>query len=87
MRYHGASRNAYLPDNNEGNEVLRLLQRAFHQKLIFTVGTSTTSGVDNVVTWNDVHHKTNTHGGPERYSLLLISASNFLSCSAKPVIK
>ncbi|XP_058647696.1 E3 ubiquitin-protein ligase DTX3L-like isoform X2 [Onychostoma macrolepis] len=65
--FQGAKRHAYLPDNNEGNEVLGLLHRAFHQKLIFTVGKSTTSGLDNVVTWNDVHHKTNTHGGPESY--------------------
>ncbi|RXN04064.1 E3 ubiquitin- ligase DTX3L-like isoform X1 [Labeo rohita] len=66
-RYHGTSRHAYLPDNDEGNEVLALLHRAFQQKLIFTVGKSTTSGLDNVVTWNDIHHKTNTHGGPEGY--------------------
>ncbi len=87
MRYHGTSRYAYLPDNPEGNEVLALLQRAFGQKLIFTVGQSTTSGLDNVVTWNDIHHKTNRHGGPERYSLIIIFALNFLSCSAKPAIK
>ncbi|XP_026076578.1 E3 ubiquitin-protein ligase DTX3L-like isoform X2 [Carassius auratus] len=65
--FQGATRHAYLPDNDEGNEVLALLQRAFYQKLIFTVGKSTTSGIDNIVTWNDVHHKTNTSGGPERY--------------------
>ncbi len=60
----------YLPDNNEGNEVLGLLHRAFQQKLIFTVGTSTTSGLNNVVTWNDIHHKTNKYGGPERYEFI-----------------
>ncbi|XP_016430705.1 uncharacterized protein LOC107757659, partial [Sinocyclocheilus rhinocerous] len=65
--FHGTSRHAYLPDNREGNEVLALLQRAFDQKLIFTVGTSTTSGLENAVTWNDIHHKTNTHGGPLKY--------------------
>ncbi|XP_016087098.1 E3 ubiquitin-protein ligase DTX3L-like, partial [Sinocyclocheilus grahami] len=65
--FHGTSRHAYLPDNREGNEVLALLQRAFDQKLIFTVGTSTTSGLENAVTWNDIHHKTNTHGGPQNY--------------------
>ncbi|XP_016297525.1 uncharacterized protein LOC107654785 [Sinocyclocheilus anshuiensis] len=65
--FHGTSRHAYLPDNHEGNEVLALLQRAFDQKLIFTVGTSTTSGLENAVTWNDIHHKTNTHGGPLKY--------------------
>ncbi|XP_055039779.1 E3 ubiquitin-protein ligase DTX3L isoform X2 [Misgurnus anguillicaudatus] len=65
--YHGTHRTAYLPDNQEGNNILKLLQKAFDQKLIFTVGTSTTSGVNNAVTWNDIHHKTNTHGGPEKY--------------------
>ncbi|XP_048028792.1 uncharacterized protein dtx3lb.3 isoform X2 [Megalobrama amblycephala] len=65
--FHGTKRQAYLPDNYEGNEVLTLLQRAFQQKLIFTVGKSTTTGAENVVTWNDIFHKTNIYGGPERY--------------------
>ncbi|KAF1391530.1 hypothetical protein PFLUV_G00043080 [Perca fluviatilis] len=63
--YFGISRTAYLPDNKEGREVLFLLKKAFNQKLIFTVGTSRTSGMDNQVTWNDIYHKTNTTGGPE----------------------
>ncbi|XP_034170194.2 E3 ubiquitin-protein ligase DTX3L [Pangasianodon hypophthalmus] len=66
-RYHGTRRTAYLPDNAEGNHVLQLLRRAFDQKLIFTVGFSRTTGVDDVVIWNDIHHKTNTYGGPESY--------------------
>ncbi|XP_052466379.1 E3 ubiquitin-protein ligase DTX3L-like isoform X3 [Carassius gibelio] len=65
--FHGTSRHAYLPDNHEGREVLKLLRRAFDQKLIFTVGTSTTSGLENAVTWNDIHHKTNKQGGPQSY--------------------
>ncbi|XP_031177453.1 E3 ubiquitin-protein ligase DTX3L-like isoform X3 [Sander lucioperca] len=63
--YSGISRTAYLPDNEEGREVLRLLKKAFEQKLIFTVGTSRTSGMDNQVTWNDIHHKTSITGGPQ----------------------
>ncbi|MCJ8744703.1 hypothetical protein PDJAM_G00121610 [Pangasius djambal] len=66
-RYHGTHRTAYLPDNAEGNHVLQLLRRAFDQKLVFTVGFSRTTGADNVVIWNDIHHKTSTHGGPERF--------------------
>lgn len=62
--YEGVSRTAYLPDCSEGRKVLRLLQRAFQQKLVFTVGRSTTSGRNNMVTWNDIHHKTSMHGGP-----------------------
>ncbi|XP_019911417.2 E3 ubiquitin-protein ligase DTX3L isoform X1 [Esox lucius] len=63
----GARRIAYLPDNKEGNEVLSLLKKAFDQKLIFTVGMSRTTGAENSVTWNDIHHKTNTHGGPQNF--------------------
>ncbi|XP_071602661.1 E3 ubiquitin-protein ligase DTX3L isoform X2 [Heliangelus exortis] len=54
----GTTRMAYLPDNEEGQEILHLLRRAFDQKLIFTVGRSCTTGRENVITWNDIHHKT-----------------------------
>ncbi|KAM3621325.1 uncharacterized protein V6R79_009677 [Siganus canaliculatus] len=62
--YSGIQRTAFLPDNQEGNEVVRLLKKAFDQKLIFTVGTSRTTGMDNQVIWNDIHHKTSMTGGP-----------------------
>jgi deltex-like protein len=65
--YHGTSRIAYLPDNQEGREVLQLLHKAFEARMIFTVGTSVTSGAQNVVVWNDIHHKTNITGGPQCY--------------------
>ncbi|XP_067405679.1 E3 ubiquitin-protein ligase DTX3L [Emydura macquarii macquarii] len=65
--YYGTSRTAYLPDNKEGKEILQLLKRAFSQKLIFTVGQSRTSGANDVITWNDIHHKTSMHGGPEMF--------------------
>ncbi|XP_068721738.1 uncharacterized protein [Montipora capricornis] len=65
--YDGTYRQAYLPDTQEGREVLHLLRRAFDARLVFTVGTSTTSGLHNQVTWNDIHHKTSTHGGPFRF--------------------
>ncbi|XP_060765893.1 E3 ubiquitin-protein ligase DTX3L-like isoform X3 [Neoarius graeffei] len=65
--YSGTFRTAYLPNNAEGNHVLSLLRRAFKQKLIFTVGVSRTTGADNMVIWNDIPHKTNTHGGPQGY--------------------
>lgn len=65
--YSGITRTAYLPDNKEGNEVLRLLRKAFDQKLIFTVGTSRTTGMENQVTWNDIHHKTCQTGGPQGF--------------------
>ncbi|XP_074134657.1 E3 ubiquitin-protein ligase DTX3L-like isoform X1 [Sminthopsis crassicaudata] len=66
-RYEGTRRVAYLPNNEEGRQVLHLLRRAFDQKLIFTVGQSRTSGVKDVITWNDIHHKTLQFGGPENF--------------------
>jgi deltex-like protein len=55
---------AYLPDNKEGNELLRLLRKAFVARLMFTVGRS---GADNVVIWSGISHKTNTQGGLTGY--------------------
>ncbi|KAK9410547.1 E3 ubiquitin-protein ligase DTX3L [Crotalus adamanteus] len=63
----GTFRKAYLPDNKEGREILKLLQRAFNQGLIFTVGQSRTTGATDVVTWNDIHHKTSMYGGEKGF--------------------
>ncbi|XP_078471286.1 E3 ubiquitin-protein ligase DTX3L-like [Lampetra planeri] len=65
--YQGTTRTAYLPDSPEGKHVLSLLRRAFDQRLIFTIGTSSTTGLQDCVTWNDIHHKTTKHGGPDSY--------------------
>ena len=62
--YQGTSRTAYLPDSSEGREVLQLLRRAFDARLVFTIGTSNTTGRSYQVIWNDIHHKTNRSGGP-----------------------
>ncbi|KAM5151897.1 uncharacterized protein ACMZJ9_010181 [Mantella aurantiaca] len=66
-RFSGTMRTAYLPDNHEGRDILRLLKKAFDQRLIFTVGESRTTGATDTVTWNDIHHKTNQHGGPQGF--------------------
>ena len=66
-RYCGTMRSAFLPDNDEGNKVLKLLQKAFRQRLTFTIGRSSTTGANNVITWNGIHHKTRRTGGPTRY--------------------
>ncbi|KAK7471615.1 hypothetical protein BaRGS_00035712, partial [Batillaria attramentaria] len=68
-RYSGAGypRKAYLPDTPEGRKVLMLLKVAFDRRLIFTVGQSATTGQTDVVTWNDIHHKTNWSGGPQAF--------------------
>lgn len=49
--YSGTARTCYLPDNTEGNEVLKLLEIAFQRRLTFTIGTSVTSGEVNTVIW------------------------------------
>jgi deltex-like protein len=66
MPYSGTTRDAYLPDNPEGRHVLSLLEKAFELRQIFTVGQSRTTGSDNVVTWNDIHHKTSYRGGMQK---------------------
>nr|XP_033795136.1 probable E3 ubiquitin-protein ligase DTX3 isoform X2 [Geotrypetes seraphini] len=67
VRYPGTTRVAYLPDCPEGNKVLALFRKAFDQRLTFTIGTSMTTGRPNVITWNDIHHKTNCSGGPQLF--------------------
>ncbi|XP_070541067.1 uncharacterized protein [Ptychodera flava] len=65
--YYGDSRTAYLPNNPEGREVLRLLKIAFERRLTFTIGTSVTTGRTDAVVWNDIHHKTIIDGGAQGY--------------------
>ena len=65
QRYSGTTQNGFLPNNREGQKVLKLLRKAFDQKLIFTIGRSSTSGANNVITWNDIHHT--VLGGPTMY--------------------
>uniref|UniRef100_A0A7N6BKG2 E3 ubiquitin-protein ligase n=1 Tax=Anabas testudineus TaxID=64144 RepID=A0A7N6BKG2_ANATE len=65
MRYSSTCRTAYLPACEEGEKVLRLLSKAFNRRLIFTIGRSATTGLNNVITWNDIHHKTSMGGGPQ----------------------
>ncbi|XP_003963238.3 probable E3 ubiquitin-protein ligase DTX3 [Takifugu rubripes] len=67
VRYSGTSRIAFLPACEEGEKVLKLLKKAFDRKLIFTVGRSVTTGLNNVITWNDIHHKTRMDGGPQSF--------------------
>jgi len=66
--YSGTIRKAYLPDNDEGKDILRRLKIAFQKRLIFTIGTSLTTSQENSVVWNGIHHKTNlqgAHGYPD----------------------
>ena len=56
--YFGTIRTAYLPFNSEGIETLRLLRIAWDNKCIFKVGTSLTTGAEDVVCWGIIPHKT-----------------------------
>ncbi|XP_053390223.1 uncharacterized protein LOC128553131 isoform X2 [Mercenaria mercenaria] len=56
--YKGIRRSAYLPDNKEGRRICAMLKIAFTRRLVFTIGTSRTTGKECVITWNDIHHKT-----------------------------
>ena len=67
IKYHGTNRMGYLPDNEAGRRVLKLLQISWKRKLTFTVGRSVTTGQDNVIVWNGIHHKTSTHGGSANF--------------------
>ncbi|EHA97654.1 Protein deltex-1 [Heterocephalus glaber] len=54
----GFPRHCYLPNNDKGQKVLRLLITAWERRLIFTIGTSNTTGESDTVVWNEIHHKT-----------------------------
>lgn len=40
------------------HQVLKLLITAWDRRLIFTIGTSSTTGESDTVVWNEIHHKT-----------------------------
>ncbi|XP_069484969.1 E3 ubiquitin-protein ligase DTX4 isoform X2 [Ambystoma mexicanum] len=54
----GFPRHCYLPDNEKGRKALKLLIVAWERRLIFAVGTSSTTGESDTIIWNEVHHKT-----------------------------
>mmetsp|Transcript_17659 Transcript_17659/g.20022 ORF Transcript_17659/g.20022 Transcript_17659/m.20022 type:complete len:124 (-) Transcript_17659:354-725(-) len=67
ISYSGTARVGYLPDNKEGREVANLLKLGFERGLLFTVGTSVTTGQTNTTVWNGVHHKTSPSGGTSSF--------------------
>lgn len=46
------------PPRRPALQVLRLLITAWDRRLIFTIGTSNTTGESDTVVWNEIHHKT-----------------------------
>jgi len=67
VRFQGTSRQAFLPNNKEGREILSLLVEAFRRKLTFKVGTSLALGQSNCVVWQGIHHKTSPSGGTSMF--------------------
>lgn len=65
-RNYYLSRQAFLPENPEGMEILDLLKIAWDRRICFTIGTSVTTGVENTVVWN-IHHKTSQRGGVSNF--------------------
>lgn len=55
---HMFPRKAYFPATPEGIKIVGMLRVAFDRRLVFTVGRSATTGRENVITWNGIHHKT-----------------------------
>ncbi|XP_065121382.1 E3 ubiquitin-protein ligase DTX4-like [Paramisgurnus dabryanus] len=54
----GFPRHCYIPDNEKGRKVLSMLLVAWDRRLIFSVGSSSTTGESDTVIWNEIHHKT-----------------------------
>lgn len=47
-----------LPAPSPPPQVLKLLLVAWDRRLIFAIGTSSTTGESDTVIWNEIHHKT-----------------------------
>ncbi|KAL3886031.1 hypothetical protein ACJMK2_026370 [Sinanodonta woodiana] len=59
--YSGAKWTVYLPDNNKGQKVTKLLKVAFDRKLLFMIVQQPTA---DCIVWNGVQPKINRNGGP-----------------------
>jgi len=62
-KHGGKLTTTYVPNNNDGKNLLKRLKYAFMHGLTFTVGTSLTTGIKNQCTWSSIHHKTSLNGG------------------------
>jgi deltex len=58
MHYH-----TYLPDNSEGQEMLKRLQLAWNRRLLFRIGYNPTTKRMDMLVVNGLELKSNTHGG------------------------
>ena len=62
-KYPATTRTAFLPNNQEGRQLLTRLKYAWMHGLNFTIGTSLTTGQRDSVVWSSIHHKTSLNGG------------------------
>lgn len=79
QRFQGATRIAYLPDNDDGRKLLKRLKWAWMQGLTFRVGTSLTTHQPNCITWASIHHKTSPSGGTHGFP----DAAFFINCNGE----
>jgi len=61
--FSGTRRVAYLPNNAEGGALLQRLCFAWSHGLIFSIGTSQTTGRSDSVVWSTIPHKTSLQFG------------------------
>lgn len=61
-RVTGFPRSSFLPNNELGQQLAAMLKLAFERRLLFTVGTSSTTGRADTLTFNDIHLKTSKDG-------------------------
>uniref|UniRef100_A0A182PL21 E3 ubiquitin-protein ligase n=1 Tax=Anopheles epiroticus TaxID=199890 RepID=A0A182PL21_9DIPT len=65
----GFPRRCYLPNTLLGTKILYYLDVAFRRGLLFTIGRSVTTGVEDVVMWTSVEHKSQISMYPDQLYL------------------
>ena len=63
LAFSGTCRKAFLPNNEDGRDLLLRLRYAWSRGLLFTIGTSLTTGKQGQIVWSSVHQKTSIRGG------------------------
>ena len=65
QEFSGRSQHAYLPDDEQGRELLALFQLAFRRRVLFSLRPSLTTG--RLQPTFSIHMKTSMNGGPARH--------------------
>ncbi|CAN9506544.1 unnamed protein product [Ophioblennius macclurei] len=63
--FTGQRLSAYLPDNHEGRKVLKLMNKAFNQQLLFNISTNIEG--EDIITTNSIPLKTEAERGSLSY--------------------